>query len=104
MSNFINILKIIFAIITFYFFTLGLGYGTTYLTIGTIYNMTTGHKFGIDKCLNLLDCIMCYNDQYVGFYGGCFLIGVVANFVLVSSILFMFALVCIWNYPMEPIF
>ena len=87
----------------FYFLTVGLGYGMTYATVGTIYNMTTGYKIGSDACYKS-DCSICYSDQQSGFYGGCFLIGLCCDAILAIIILIIWRLVYYCLYYVMPYF
>jgi len=87
----------------FYFLTVGLGYGMTYATVGTIYNMTTGYKIGFDTCYKG-DCTICYNDQQSGFYGGCFMVGLICDTILVIIILIIWGLVYCCLYCVMPYF
>ena len=75
-------LVIIFIGVIFYFATIGLGYGMTYIAVSDIYNMTTGYKHGSNSCPTNNAYLICSHDGGSGFYGGCFLIGLICDMIL----------------------
>ncbi len=78
-----------------YYLTIGLGYGMTYGVVRNNYNMTTGCEINNDNCDNR-NKIICYYDESVSFFFGCWTIGLICEVILlfiggfISTILYLF--------------
>ncbi len=83
---------IILCVVVFYFGSLGLGYGMTYVAMKNTYNMTNGCKIDDDNCI---DKIRCHYDGSAYFYAGCLCVGIICDLILAATffIIIVFVLV-----------
>jgi len=72
-----------------YWATLAIGYGSSMLLLSPYYNMTDGKMYGYtgDDC-TVTTCELCYLSTITGFFGGCFVMGLLIV-ILMLSLAFM---------------